>query len=66
MPLDKSGSKASIGKNIRTEESAGKPYKVARAIALSVQDKANGKTYNKAKHSLVASKPMRRGAGRGK
>ena len=58
MPLDKSGSKNSIGKNIRAEEDAGKPYKVARAIALSVQDKAKGKKYVKPK----SAKPMRRGA----
>lgn len=35
MPLDKSGSKASIGKNIKTEVAAGKPRKQAIAIALN-------------------------------
>jgi hypothetical protein len=45
MPLDKSGSKDSIGKNIKAEESAGKPYKQALAIALSV--KAKGKKKGK-------------------
>jgi hypothetical protein len=42
MPLDKSGSKESVGNNIKAEEKAGKPYKQALAIALSVQDKAKG------------------------
>lgn len=37
MPLDKSGSKAAVGKNIKAEEKAGKPRKQAIAIALSVQ-----------------------------
>jgi hypothetical protein len=36
MPLDKSGSKNSIGKNIKTEEKAGKPKRQAVAIALNV------------------------------
>ena len=40
MPLDKSGSKASIGKNIQAEKEAGKPLKVATAIALNVARKA--------------------------
>ncbi len=35
MPLDKSGSKKSIGKNIKIEQEAGKPNKQAVAIALS-------------------------------
>ena len=34
MPLDKSGSKESIGKNIKTEIAHGKPRKQAIAIAL--------------------------------
>ena len=37
MPLDKSGSKESVGKNIATEVVAGKPRKQAIAIALSTQ-----------------------------
>jgi hypothetical protein len=37
MPLDKSGSKASVGENIKTEMAAGKPQKEAVAIALSTQ-----------------------------
>lgn len=43
MPLDKSGSKQSVGTNIKTEEAAGKPRKQAIAIALSVQRRAQGK-----------------------
>ncbi len=35
MPLDKSGSKKSIGKNIKTEMEVGKPKKQAIAIALN-------------------------------
>jgi hypothetical protein len=41
MPLDKSGSRESIGKNIATEETEGKrPHKQAVAIALSIARKA--------------------------
>jgi len=44
MPLDKSGSKASVGKNMKTEMAAGKPKKQALAIALNVErDNAKGK-----------------------
>jgi hypothetical protein len=43
MPLDKSGSKASVGKNIKTEMAAGKPQRQAVAIALSTQRRAQGK-----------------------
>jgi hypothetical protein len=43
MPLDKSGSKASVGTNIKTEMKAGKPQRQAIAIALSVARKARGK-----------------------
>jgi hypothetical protein len=48
MPLKKSASPKAVGKNIKTEEKAGKPYKQALAIALSVQDKAK-KTTKKGK-----------------
>lgn len=48
MPLDKSGSKKSIGKNIKTEEAAGKPRKQSIAIALNVARKA-GATIKKKK-----------------
>lgn len=37
MPLDKSGTEASVGKNIKTEMKAGKPKKQAIAIALNVE-----------------------------
>ena len=44
MPLDKSGSKKSVGVNIKTEMKAGKPKKQAVAIALNVErDNARGK-----------------------
>jgi hypothetical protein len=44
MPLDKSGSAQSVGKNIKTEMKAGKPKKQALAIALNVErDSAKGK-----------------------
>lgn len=43
MPLDKSGSKAAIGKNIEAEKAAGRPKKQAIAIALDVQRRAGGK-----------------------
>ena len=42
MPLNKSGSKASVGQNIKTEMAAGKPQKQAVAIALSVQRRSRG------------------------
>jgi hypothetical protein len=43
MPLNKSGSKESVGSNIKTEMKAGKPKKQAVAIALSVErDNAKG------------------------
>ena len=37
MPLDKSGSAQAIGKNIKTEEKAGRPKKQAVAIALNTE-----------------------------
>ena len=44
MPLDKSGSAQSVGKNIKVEIKAGKPKKQAIAIALNVErDNAKGK-----------------------
>jgi hypothetical protein len=42
MPLDKSGSKKSVGTNIKTEMAAGRPQKQAIAIALDVQRRAGG------------------------
>jgi len=43
MPLDKSGSKASVGRNIKTEMAHGKPRKQAIAIALDVQRRVRKK-----------------------
>lgn len=43
MPLNKSGSKKSVGQNIKTEKAAGRPQKQAVAIALAVQRRAKGK-----------------------
>lgn len=39
MPLDKSKSKAAVGKNIKTEMKAGKPQRQAIAIALDTARK---------------------------
>jgi len=41
MPLDKSGSKASVSRNIKTEMNAGKKQSQAVAIALSVARRAH-------------------------
>jgi hypothetical protein len=49
MPLDKSGSKASVGKNIKTEEAHGKPHKQAVAIALDTARRAGSKWVNRLK-----------------
>jgi hypothetical protein len=48
MPLDKSGSAQSVGKNIKAEEKAGKPKKQAVAIALNVE-RENARGARKAK-----------------
>jgi hypothetical protein len=48
MPLDKSGSTESVGKNIKAEVKAGKPKKQALAIALNVE-RDNAKGNRKAK-----------------
>jgi hypothetical protein len=48
MPLDKSGSAQSVGKNYKTEVAAGKPKKQALAIALS-EERTNAKGKRKAK-----------------
>jgi len=43
MPLDKSGTEASVGKNMKAEMKAGKGKKQALAIALNVErDNAKG------------------------
>lgn len=43
MPLIKSKSKKAIGKNIETEQEAGKPHDQAVAIALNTARKAGAK-----------------------
>jgi len=48
MPLDRSGSAESVGKNIKAEEKAGRPKKQAVAIALNVE-RDNAKGSRKAK-----------------
>jgi hypothetical protein len=54
MPLDKSGSTQSVGKNIKAEMKAGKPKKQALAIALNVErDNAKGKRKAKLEESYA-------------
>lgn len=48
MPLDKSGTEASVGRNIKAEMKAGRPKKQAVAIALNVE-RDNAKGSRKAK-----------------
>ena len=48
MPLDKSGSAQSVGKNYKTEVKAGRPKKQALAIALS-EERSHSKGKRKAK-----------------
>ena len=48
MPLDKSGSAASVGKNIKAEEKAGRSKRQSVAIALNVE-RENAKGARKAK-----------------
>jgi hypothetical protein len=48
MPLDKSGTEASVGRNVKAEMKAGKPKKQAIAIALNVE-RDNAKGERKAK-----------------
>jgi len=47
MPMDKSGSAQSVGKNYKTEIAAGKPKKQAIAIALS-EERTHAKGKRKA------------------
>jgi hypothetical protein len=49
MPLIKSSSKKAFKENISKEVRAGKPVKVAVAIAYDVQRKAKGKKVGKSK-----------------
>ena len=57
MPLDKSGSRASIGRNIKAEIAAGKPRKQAVAIALDTARRAGknvgAKSTAKSTHDLA-------------
>ena len=55
MPMDKSGSAQAVGKNIKTEEKAGKPRKQAVAIALS-EERSHAKGKRKAKLEEAYSK----------
>jgi hypothetical protein len=48
MPLDRSGTEASVGRNVKAEMKAGKPKKQALAIALNVE-RDNAKGERKAK-----------------
>lgn len=57
MPLDKSGSKASVGANIKTEMAAGRPRKQAIAIALDVQRRAGGGTARPRGYGAKRKKP---------
>ena len=45
MPLNKSGSKAAVGQNIKELKASGRPQKQAVAIAMDTQRKSKG--YNK-------------------
>ena len=52
MPLDKSGSKKSVGKNIATEIKAGRPKKQAVAIALNVMREHSPAAHKRAMHQV--------------
>jgi hypothetical protein len=58
MPMDKSGSAQSVGKNYKTEVAAGKPKKQAMAIALS-EERAHSKGKVKAKLEAAYEKYMK-------
>lgn len=49
MPLDKSGTKASVGTNIRIEKAAGKKQSQAVAIALETARRAGANISKKPK-----------------
>jgi hypothetical protein len=61
MPLDKSGSKKAVGRNIATEEAAGKPPAQAKAIALNTQRSAK----KNPKKSLLRAQVLRKAADNG-
>jgi hypothetical protein len=58
--LINSRSSVAVGKNIATEEAAGRPRKQAIAIALNVKRKAGGKVAPKPKATLAQVKSERR------
>lgn len=58
MPLMKSASDKDVGKNIATEQAAGKPYKQAVAIALAVQERAKQQAAADAGKSKPATNPQ--------
>ena len=58
MPLDKSGSAKSVGKNYDKERQSGKSKKQSLAIALSVQ-RENAKGSRKSKLEEAYSKYMK-------
>ena len=58
MPLDKSGSAQSVGKNYKTEVASGKSKKQALAIALS-EERTHAKGSRKAKLEKAYSKYMK-------
>ena len=58
MPMDKSGSAQSVGKNYKTEIAAGKPKKQALAIALS-EERTHAKGKRKAKLQAAYEKYMK-------
>lgn len=60
MPLDKSGSEESIGKNISAEIEAGKPRRQAVAIALAVQRRARG-GWNKGNGGRISGLTLHKG-----
>lgn len=56
MPLDKSGTKASVGNNIKTELVTGKPKKQAIAIGLNVARENGANIPKPRKHDAPAGK----------
>ena len=58
MPMDKSGSAQSVGKNYKTEIAAGKPKKQALAIALS-EERTHAKGKRKANLEAAYEKYMK-------
>lgn len=58
MPMDKSGSAQSVGKNYKTEVAAGKPKKQAIAIVLS-EERSHAKGKRKAKLEAAYAKYMK-------